>query len=201
MLCKKCGAEIKDSQKFCSKCGEKVELEENITAEITNSKHRMKKSIVIMIAVVLIIIVVFSAFLIVSNNSDKLNENISTTTQSNGSKMSTEEITEMTVETKQLSGDENSIVGKWVDDRDLTYVFNNDGTFTTYYAADTISYGGEYTIKNDIITMIISELDDNVKCKFQIKDNVLTLILIEEDGVIPDEQVILQFEKSSQIGD
>ncbi|SHH88331.1 zinc-ribbon domain-containing protein [Butyrivibrio fibrisolvens DSM 3071] len=37
MVCPKCGAELYNNDKFCTECGYKINIEENVKSEITNS--------------------------------------------------------------------------------------------------------------------------------------------------------------------
>ena len=73
MFCSKCGKEIKDEDKFCTYCGQKVE--ENTKKEKKPSSNR-KKLMIIAIIVIAILIVTGIAIWIKSNereNADNIN--------------------------------------------------------------------------------------------------------------------------------
>lgn len=68
MICKKCKSELKEGEKFCSKCGKKVK---------NNSQSKKgKKLIYILTPIVLIIIMVVGIIVFISNKSKNDKENI-----------------------------------------------------------------------------------------------------------------------------
>ncbi len=68
MICKKCKSELKEGEKFCSKCGKKVKNKGQI--------KKKKKLLYILIPAVLIIIMVVGIIVFISNKSKNDKENI-----------------------------------------------------------------------------------------------------------------------------
>lgn len=78
MKCKKCGNEILDGEKFCGKCGTKVEL--NIERETNNIKEKKNikiKPIYLIIGIIAIILII-SMVIMISNNQSTVVEEAST---------------------------------------------------------------------------------------------------------------------------
>lgn len=96
MICKKCGNEIKESDKFCIKCGEPV--------EINNSLHKISKKKII-IPVVAVCVILLIAIIIAASNSSKDNSSNfdSNNFQYNNDYIETEDTTEATTQNSKAT--------------------------------------------------------------------------------------------------
>lgn len=82
MKCEKCGNEIKEGERFCGKCGTKVEL--NIEGEKNNIKEKKNikiKPIYLIIGSIAIILII-SMTIMISNNQSTVVEEASTSSKS-----------------------------------------------------------------------------------------------------------------------
>lgn len=100
MYCKNCGCEIEENQKFCPKCGNRVDINSNLSVTKTVPKLSKKKIIISVIAVTSVILI--TIFTIISNlpkheenindlDESKTTQTISETTQSTTTITTTEE--------------------------------------------------------------------------------------------------------------
>ncbi len=70
MICKKCGNEVSEDEKFCSKCGKKVKRDNKNT-----NKHKKWFIVIFTIAVILIIGVAVGIGINIKNNSNTIKDN------------------------------------------------------------------------------------------------------------------------------
>ena len=67
MICKKCGNEIKDGEKFCGKCGTKNDGQNTDKNAITITFSHL-----ILILIIVVIAFIFISFIIYNNNNNSI---------------------------------------------------------------------------------------------------------------------------------
>ena len=63
MICKKCGTENPEENKFCSKCGKKLKSK--------NKMDSKKKKVIIIVSIILVLIIIVTSILLFINNKNK----------------------------------------------------------------------------------------------------------------------------------
>lgn len=68
MNCNNCGAEIKDNQKFCPKCGRKIDVSNDSNLSVTRIKPNLNKKKIIIAVIVVILVILITIFAVISNS-------------------------------------------------------------------------------------------------------------------------------------
>lgn len=68
MFCNNCGAEIKDNQKFCPKCGRKIDVSNDSNPSVTKIEPNLNKKKIIIAVIVVILVILITIFAILSNS-------------------------------------------------------------------------------------------------------------------------------------
>lgn len=95
MICKKCGAQIADTAKFCNRCGEVVgetavskkinkKVSEKVVSKKTNKKAGKKPIVISVVALSLIMVLIIAGPMVIKSIKPK-NNNLPTMTQGEGS--------------------------------------------------------------------------------------------------------------------
>lgn len=150
MKCKKCGNEILDGEKFCGKCGTKVEL--NIERETNNIKEKKNIKIKpIYLIIVIVIIVAVSLSAIMKNNKDS--SSISNIFSFNN-QISNEKLTKMLKNSNNgIYLQENSVkVGSSID-----FNYNNYNKLVSY---SCIYMNGTVTLNSGGLLMLNEDTED-----------------------------------------
>lgn len=93
MNCNNCGAEIKDNQKFCPKCGRKIDVSNDSNLLVTKIEPNLNKKKIIIAVIVVILVILITIFVVISNSpkyegtiydldKNKTTQTITETTQS-----------------------------------------------------------------------------------------------------------------------
>ena len=89
MKCGKCGFENKDGAKFCTKCGESLEVQKPVVQ--TSSSNNSKYIIVALVAVIIILIAAIGFFALNNGTADSSNDNAQSDAASDSVKSNLEE--------------------------------------------------------------------------------------------------------------
>lgn len=68
MNCNNCGTEIKDNQKFCPKCGRKIDVSIDGNLSVTNIEPNSNKKKIIIAVIVVILVILITIFAVISNS-------------------------------------------------------------------------------------------------------------------------------------
>lgn len=81
MYCKNCGNEIKGEEKFCGKCGNKIEIEvkTNTTTNNADNKKNLKVKPIYIVIGIIVVIFVIALGISMSNNNSSVIESASST--------------------------------------------------------------------------------------------------------------------------
>lgn len=96
--------------------------------------------------------------------------------------------------------DNTNICAKWQsqDKPELSaYVFYENGTYDSYFS--NFNFDGQYTINRNKIKLINPDTKKELVYKFTIRGDVLSLILIEEDGKVLDEPELSKFDRVDEL--
>lgn len=102
--------------------------------------------------------------------------------------------------TSIFSSNEDKLIGKWQSQSSpglSAYVFRDDGTYDSYLS--TVNFSGKYTVKGNKVTLVNPDTSKEIVYKFSVSGKVLTLVLVEEDDRISEEDKTLKFDKVDEL--
>ena len=171
MKCSKCGCELREGAKFCTKCGAAASIPSK-PQNLNNKKHIPKWIWITLISVVALILIVCGIVLMVGGSSSSLKKDDSSTTNNNFTSSDTNDI--------ELQSD---VLGTWytitgADDHYIT--ISNDGTLTFFdeLIDDVDTMTGKYVVVSSSKITVAFE-DDIDEFEFEYANGVL---IRYEDG-------------------
>ncbi len=99
-----------------------------------------------------------------------------------------------------FSTNSEKIIGKWESQKNpglSAFVFNEDGTYDSYISV--ANFSGDYEVKGNKLYLKNPKTSKEIVYKFSVNEKELKLEVIEEDGIVPDEEDISIYNKVEEL--
>ena len=99
-----------------------------------------------------------------------------------------------------FSSNDTLIIGKWQSQTApglSAYVFYEDGTYDSYLS--TVNFSGTYTVEGNKLILRNPDTSKDITYKFTVSGDVLSLVVVEEDGVKAEDQEAQKFDKVDEL--
>lgn len=99
-----------------------------------------------------------------------------------------------------FTANDEQIVGKWQSQNSpglTAFVFYEDGKYDSYIS--TVNFSGNYEVKGNKLTIRNPSTNKDIVYKFSVTEKELSLTVIEEDGVEPEEKEVSKYDRVDEL--
>lgn len=99
-----------------------------------------------------------------------------------------------------FTGDEEQLIGKWQSQSNpglAAYVFYDDGSYDSYLS--TANFSGKYFVEGNKIILMNPTTSKDIVYKYKVNEKELSLTLVEEDGVEPEEKEVSKYDRVDEL--